>query len=176
MIYAAFLRGVNVGGRQAPSARLKAVFEGAGFSGVRTVLASGNVRFESPETDPDKVKTIAEDALREGLGYEVTVQVRTLDELRTIISEDPFRDVKITPDTRLYVSFYAKKPRGELPIPYVSEDGGIRVLKQTGSEVYGVVTLSPQTGTTDYMALVDREYGKGVTTRNWNTLLKLAGN
>ena len=176
MTHVAFLRGINVGGRQVPSARLKSIFEAAGFTGVRTVLASGNVRFDSPETAPEKVVSTIESALRQGLGYEVTVQLRTLDELQAIVTGDPFRGITVTADTRLYVSFYSEKPRGELTIPYTSGNGGIRVLQQTAGEVYGIVMLSAHTGTTDYMALLDREYGKTVTTRNWNTLLKLAGN
>jgi uncharacterized protein (DUF1697 family) len=176
MRYAAFLRGINVGGRQVASSKLKAVFASAGFTGVSTVLASGNVRFESPETSRGQLIATAGAALRKELGYEVIVQLRTLDELRSIVAADPFRDVAVTPETRLYVSFYSEKPRGGLRVPYAAENGELRILQQTAGEVYGVVTLSPRTGTTDYMALLDREYGRTVTTRNWNTLLKLAGN
>ena len=173
MIYAAFLRSVNVSGRLAPSATLKALFERAGFSGVKTLLASGNVRFETPETGRDKVRAAIENALRDGLGFEVGVQLRTLDELRGMIDGQPFRGIEVTPRTRLYVSFVSGTPKGDLPVPYSSGDGELRVLKFTGSEIYGVVLLSPTTGTTDYMALVEKEFGKDLTTRNWNTVLKL---
>ena len=45
--YLAFLRGVNLGRRQTKSADLKAVFESLGFDGVKTLITSGNVVFET---------------------------------------------------------------------------------------------------------------------------------
>ena len=49
--YAAFLRGVNLGKRTVKSAELKAAFEALGFENVKTLLASGNVLFD---TKPSK--------------------------------------------------------------------------------------------------------------------------
>ena len=43
----AFLRAVNVGGRVVKMDRLRALFEGEGFTGVETFIASGNVIFDS---------------------------------------------------------------------------------------------------------------------------------
>ena len=45
----ALLRGVNVGGITVKSAPLAATFTEQGFTGVRTVLASGNVAFDAPD-------------------------------------------------------------------------------------------------------------------------------
>ncbi len=45
--YAAFLRGVNVGGVNLKMAEVAKAFEDAGFANVRTILASGNVLLES---------------------------------------------------------------------------------------------------------------------------------
>ena len=54
--YIALLRGVNVGGITVKSADLKDVFESLGFESVRTVLASGNVAFESDQADAAALK------------------------------------------------------------------------------------------------------------------------
>ncbi|MGH3552677.1 MAG: DUF1697 domain-containing protein, partial [Mycobacterium sp.] len=48
--YAAFLRGVNVGGVNLKMADVAAALSDAGFAGVRTILASGNVLLDSPAT------------------------------------------------------------------------------------------------------------------------------
>ena len=53
MEYVAFLRGVNVGGRIIRMAELKACFEKAGFSEVKTFLQSGNITFESDKDKAD---------------------------------------------------------------------------------------------------------------------------
>jgi uncharacterized protein (DUF1697 family) len=68
--YIALLRGVNVGGITVKSADLRTVFEELGYDGVRTVLASGNVVFESPSrTARGTLKRRIEAALRDRFGY-----------------------------------------------------------------------------------------------------------
>jgi uncharacterized protein (DUF1697 family) len=47
--WVALLRGVNVNGVTVKSAELGALFRDLGFAEVKTVLASGNVRFEADE-------------------------------------------------------------------------------------------------------------------------------
>src|SRR5258708_18019427 len=70
--YAAFLRGVNVGGVNLKMAEVVKAFEEAGFTNVRTILASGNVLLES-RSGVDAVRTKAEKALRDALGYDAWV-------------------------------------------------------------------------------------------------------
>ncbi|HYQ86023.1 MAG TPA: DUF1697 domain-containing protein, partial [Bacteroidota bacterium] len=48
--YAAFLRGINVGGHKpVRMSDLEKAFGQLGFRNVKTVLASGNVLFEAPQ-------------------------------------------------------------------------------------------------------------------------------
>ena len=54
--YAVFLRGINVGGINIKMADLKNALKSRPFSGVLTLLASGNVVLAS-ELDPAGVKT-----------------------------------------------------------------------------------------------------------------------
>src|SRR5579875_3542791 len=62
--YVAFLRGVNVGGVNLKMAEVAAAFGDAGFSSVRTILASGNVVLEA-QSDAAAVRRTAETALRD---------------------------------------------------------------------------------------------------------------
>ena len=79
MRYAAFLRGVNVGGhRPLKMADVRAAFERMGFGNVRTVLASGNVVFYGGGHDPEKgdlaeLTARIESDLERVLGYPITV-------------------------------------------------------------------------------------------------------
>lgn len=66
--YAAFLRGVNVGGVTLKMADVAAVFTAAGFTDVKTILASGNVLLNS-SSSADAVRVNAEAALRASFGY-----------------------------------------------------------------------------------------------------------
>ena len=87
--YAAFLRGVNVGGVTLKMAALTQALEAAGFTGVRTILASGNVLLDS-EADAGAVRDLAERTLRDEFGYEAWVLVYGLDTVAQISSAYPF--------------------------------------------------------------------------------------
>ncbi|GAA4172391.1 DUF1697 domain-containing protein [Gryllotalpicola koreensis] len=88
--YVALLRGVNVGGITIRSAELGELFRSLGFGGVRTVLASGNVVFESDETDAAQLKARIEAALRERFGYDAWIVLLTKGKLAEIVAGFPF--------------------------------------------------------------------------------------
>lgn len=87
MRYCAFLRGVNVGGINIKMAELREVFTGLGFTGVKTVLASGNVVFDAAAPS----KAAIERALHERFGYEAWIVLLGLEQVREIISAQPFQ-------------------------------------------------------------------------------------
>ncbi|MHB8894719.1 MAG: DUF1697 domain-containing protein [Candidatus Geothermincolia bacterium] len=170
----AFLRGINVGGRKPVKMdALKTAFESLGFSDVRTVLASGNVLFESPETDPSRVAARIRDGLAEIFGGGPGVMVRTAGDINDLAGSDPFRAVKLTPQTRLYVTFLAEEPVGGLQVPYESPEGDLKILEASRSAVFSVVELSEARGTTELMKVLEQKLGRDITTRNWNTILKI---
>jgi uncharacterized protein (DUF1697 family) len=87
--YAAFLRGMNVGGHRISNSELRAHFEELGFSEVHTFRASGNVIFAgAPE--PVTVSAHIEKELQAALGYEVPVFLRTAGEVGKIAAHRPF--------------------------------------------------------------------------------------
>ena len=90
--YAAFLRGVNLGGkRKAPSAQLRSALEEAGFEDVATFRASGNVAFTaSGEGKPEQITGRVEEALAKSLGFDVIVFLRSAAQLRAIAKHKPF--------------------------------------------------------------------------------------
>ncbi len=172
--YVALLRGINVGGnKKVPMADLKKLLEKAGYTNVKTLLASGNVLFDAPKTDAAKLRAALEKLLAGRFGFAVPVLIRTQQEIAALVKTDPFKGVMVTPDTRLYVTFLPGPHKSTLKIPYSSPDGGLRILRATPGDVCSVVTLSPSANTIDLMATVDKEFGKTVTTRSWNTVVKL---
>jgi uncharacterized protein (DUF1697 family) len=92
--YIALLRGVNVNGRTIRSVELAEVFDALGFTGVRTVLASGNVAFDSDGTDAAAIKRDIEAALGERFGYEAWIVLVTEDVLASTIAAFPFDDTR----------------------------------------------------------------------------------
>ncbi|MES2317763.1 MAG: DUF1697 domain-containing protein [Pseudomonadota bacterium] len=90
--YIALLRAVNVGGTgKLPMTELKSMCESAGFTSVRTYIASGNVVFDSTKS-ATKVKAALEDLLLAYAGKPVKVLVRTAPELQQVLASNPFPD------------------------------------------------------------------------------------
>ncbi len=172
--YVAFLRGINnIGSKTVKMAELKHIFEANGFQNVKTILASGNIIFEStqPET-PDLLKEI-KNQLENALGYPVDVVLRTLDELRLLVKSSPFRQIKITPRTKLLLTFLPEKPISRLKLPYNSPDRDFTILRIADKEIYSVVNLLPNLRPYRIIGFLEKEFGKKITTRNWNTILKI---
>ena len=81
---------MNVGGTgKLPMSDLKAMCEAAGFAGVRTFIASGNVVFGSEKSEA-QIKAALEARLKAYAGKPVGVLVRTAAELAAILKANPF--------------------------------------------------------------------------------------
>ncbi len=172
-VYVAFLRGINVGGHNSVKmADLKAAFESLSSQNVRTVLSSGNVLFSAESTTVAALTPRIERTLREELGRDVSVIARTIEDLQRLVGANPFKRIKITPQTRLYVTFLSEKPTPAMLSAKVSQ-GGYQIVRVTDREVCFTLTLSPVMQTTDVMADLEKRFGRNITTRNWNTILKI---
>ncbi len=90
--FVALLRGVNVGkAKRVPMAELRALLSGLGYTGVATLLNSGNAVFGAPTGTPAKhAKTIAA-AISTQLKVEVSVIVKSANELAAILAENPIK-------------------------------------------------------------------------------------
>jgi uncharacterized protein (DUF1697 family) len=171
----ALLRGINnVGSRTVTMAALKSAFEAMGFKNVRTVLASGNVIFESPRREPHLDRTIGR-GLEKALGFPIAVIIRKLRDLETNIRSEPFKGVPAGPGVQPYVTFLIRPGTDRPPIRLPAPPKGVRVMRVDPGEIFSVVMLSQGGGTPDLMRYLDRNLGPAGTTRNWRTVLKLAG-
>ncbi len=174
-VYAAFLRGINVGGqRRVTMNRLCKVFESLGFMNVKTLLASGNVLFESQRANTGRLVRRIEVRLKKTFGHDSYVIVRPLEELRDLVASNPFKGIRVTPWTRLFVTFLPEEPRTTLKIPYRSPDKSFRIIRLRDREVCSVLTLGPQWAKNlRQMNVLEKEFGKKVTTRTWNTVVRV---
>ena len=86
--YVAFLRAINLGAtRKVPMKELVPCLETAGFEGVATHLATGNVRLGSRLRSTDRVEEVVEELLLDRFGFEVPTVVLTLDDLGRVVQE-----------------------------------------------------------------------------------------
>ncbi|MEO1287843.1 MAG: DUF1697 domain-containing protein [Chloroflexota bacterium] len=170
----ALLRGINVGGhKKIKMADLRQMMDDAGFSTVKTVLASGNVAFDSDSDNLDELKATLETQIEARFGFPVPVLVFPKQQITDLIGADPFEGIDVTKATRLYVTFLPTPVTPNIDIPYEAPDGDFRILRVTDTDVCSVLTVD-KTRSGDGMAILEKEFGKGITTRNWNTVLKIA--
>ncbi|KUH86354.1 MULTISPECIES: DUF1697 domain-containing protein [unclassified Mycobacterium] len=168
--YAAFLRGVNVGGVNLKMADVAKAFEDAGFGSVRTVLASGNVLFDS-KAGVDAVRRKAEKVLRDTFGYDAWVLAYPLDVVAAISGGYPFE--REVPEHHSYVTFVTdEKVLDELAA--MGDDAGPDEKIQRGDGViYWQVPRAATLDSTIGKTMGKKRYKSSTTTRNLRTLDKL---
>lgn len=161
------LRGINVGGnKKIPMADLKALYESLGFRAVTTYIQSGNVVFDADSADSVELITRIEAAIAQRFGFDVTVLLRSADDLRRILDNDPFPGVE---PAKRHVLFLDAPPASAavdaLKVP--AADGEEWLL--TGREIYlhypDGSGRSKMTG-----AFFEKALGVAATARNWNSI------
>jgi uncharacterized protein (DUF1697 family) len=91
-----------------------------------------------------------------------------------LVKKNPFKKIKVEESTRRYITFLSKPKKPSFSIPFHSDDGSTTIIEAVSTHVCTVLELSEGTGTADYMNILEEEFGKGITTRNWNTVVKIA--
>lgn len=171
LTYIALLRGINVGGHhKVPMTELRKEMENLGFSKVVTLLNTGNVIFETQQATD--LETKIEAHLQKVFGFPVPVLLRSFEEFLEITENNPFENIKINENIRLYVTFLKNEPKNKLSLPYLSKDKSFRIIEARLKTVFSVLDLS-KGKTVKGMDDLELIFGKDITTRNWNTVIKL---
>jgi uncharacterized protein (DUF1697 family) len=166
--YAAFLRGVMPTNARMPE--LKKCFEAAGFTGVKTILSSGNVVFSARAASAASLERKAEEAMERRLGRAFPAIVRPLDALWEILESDPFAAFPLPPHAKRVVTFLRATPPSKPSLPV--ELAGARILCLQGGEAFSAYVPGPRGPV--FMTLIERTFGSEVTTRTWDTVKKVA--
>jgi uncharacterized protein (DUF1697 family) len=171
--YAAFLRGVNVGGVNLKMAEVATALTDAGLAEVRTILATGNVRLESTK-GADVVRSTAEKALRQQFGYDAWVLVYPIKKVQAIVDRYPFE-----PEVDGYQSY----------VTFVSDTGVLDELAgltngaatdekiergpKSAGVIYWQVAKNHTLDSTIGKTMGKKKYKSSTTTRNLRTLVKV---
>lgn len=175
MKYIALLRGINVGGHKIiPMIQLKSIFESGGFKNVVTYIQSGNVLFDSAVSDSGKLRLKIEAMLKQSLGYDVRVLIRTMDEMKKIVAKNPFTGGHAEGKTKFYVTFLEAAPSKEQKdkIMEFQTDGFSIVVHRT--EIYSLLDAKFSGNNTPFSnTAIEKILDQSTTTRNWATVSKL---
>ena len=172
----AFLRGINLGKRQVKMAELKTCLEAVGFSDIKTVVASGNVRCNG-EGDAEAIKARMEAAIEAKFGFAVGVVLRSEAELRAMLDSQPFASLDPKADaTRHVLMSDGPLPKG---IALDGLPGDTEILRIDTRDLYVVGYRRPNgrytEGVEEALKPLYAGLGKGHldTMRNWNTIEKM---
>ena len=154
----------------AKMADLKRAFEAAGFTDVKTVLSSGNVVFDARMAPAASLQQKAEAAMTTELGQSFLTIVRAVSMLRELLDADPYEPFRLGPTAKRIVTFLREKPTAKLALPV--ERDGARILTMRGTEIFSAYLPNPKGPV--FMSLIEKTFGKELTTRTWDTVAKVA--
>jgi uncharacterized protein (DUF1697 family) len=168
--YAAFLRGVNVGGVNLKMADVATALTDAGFANVRTILASGNVLLDSSD-GVTAVRKKAEATMRERFGYDAWVLAYDIDAVRAVADAYPFeREVD---GYQSYVTFVADAAVLDELAALGDSAGSDEKISRGDGVVYWQVPKGSTLDSTIGKTMGKPRYKSSTTTRNLRTLAKV---
>lgn len=147
---------------------LKRCFEAEGFEEVRTIRSSGNVVFSCGASQNSTLERRAREAMERSLGRSFGTIVRAVPYLQSMLESEPFAEFSLPPQAKCVVTFLRRplEVAPELPI----EHSGASILKVSGSEAFAAYVPSDKGA--PFMQLLERTFGKDITTRTLETVRK----
>jgi hypothetical protein len=95
--------------------------------------------------------------------------VRPVDHLAALLASDPFGRFELPPLAKRNVSFLRAAPAAEPKLPV--DLRGARLLTVVGREVLSYYV--PNLVDPAFMTLIEKTFGKSVTTRTWETVARI---
>ncbi len=167
----ALLRGINVSGKRLVKMEdLREHFKMPGFKNVVTYIQSGNVVFDAADQDEATLRKKIEKRLLQKTGFEITTILRTIDEVKTAVEQNPFApggdDAR-----KVYITFLEALPPAELARTLEGFSGDNEIARVVNREVY--LATAGYADTRFSNTFVEKKLKLAGTTRNWATVNKL---
>ena len=109
--YISVLRGINVSGhKKIKMDALRNIYSDLNFKNIQTYLQSGNVIFQGKRTKHEESEKIIARKILNEFGFDVPVIVMDLNELLTVLKNNPFVNERNEDLTTLHVTFLSQKP------------------------------------------------------------------
>lgn len=169
MRWVVLLRAVNLGGdNKVPMAELRTLLEQAGYKGVRTYIASGNVLLDGPPKRAE-LGAALERLIAESFGVTTTAILRKPRDLAATVAAHPF-----DPDTsETHLAFLASRPATAAAARLEAVDPGADQAVLAGAHLYLRLPRGVH-GSRLSIARIEKLLGVSATLRNWRTVVALA--
>ena len=167
--YVAMLRGVNVTGHHSiKMEQLRGLCERLDLQKVETYVQSGNIVFQAKTESPQLLSKRIGGSIRDSFGFETPVIVRTSDEMKNVVANNPFLKEKEIDSSKLHVTFLrdaaqkgSSKAIDKLAMGQDRFYAASREIYLYCPEGYGRTKLSNNA--------IEKTLSVTATTRNWRT-------
>lgn len=169
--YVAFLRGINVGGRnKIKMESLRNVFRSLGFEDVKSYINSGNVVFTTREADTRKLALSIAEVIVSEFSLSIFVMVRSIREIEEIIKNNPFKGK--FEDKTLHIFFLDESLPEDKEIALLSNNSEDERFAVEDREIYCLmrVRFSDSLMGKNY---ISNKLKVSATARNWRTVNKV---
>lgn len=171
--YIAMLRGINVSGQKIiKMEHLRAMFDEMKFKNVVSYIQSGNVLFDTKETDEAVLVQKIEKQILKTFGWEVPTFVRTIPQMQAVIRNNPFKKIIPPEAVQPYVTFLHTEPTKEQKLMLEGLSCETDTFAIKGREVYTLLYKGKGKPLFTNMFLEKKLKMPG-TGRNWLTVNKL---
>lgn len=172
MRYIALLRGINVGGNtMIKMTELKSSFEKLGLENVVTYINSGNIAFDSRESE-SKLLSQIEKTIEKDFGINIQVMVREQSMIAELIANNPFSG-EFESHKEMHVLFMKDEMPKDKQKLLLEQNRSTEKFEVRGREIYALLKL----GVADSLlgkGFIEKKLKVPITARNWRTVQKLA--
>lgn len=167
------LRGINVGGHSKLAMdALRELCESLELREAQTYVQSGNVVFQTKESDLARLTKRIEEAIEKRFRFRPDVILRTPAQLKEVVKHNPFPGYAAKEPGKLLVMFLAGEPAKNAKEIVANIRRSHEELKIQGREIYIYFPEGAGKSKLPWATLADKLGTRG-TARNWNTVTKL---
>ena len=173
MQFIALLRGINVGGHKLVAmSDLVTLLTRLKFADPRSLLQSGNLVFSTTGKKAAQLERLLESEVLKRIGLETRFFIRSAEEWKSVIAQNPFPIEAERDPARLLAMFLERAPQAENVKALQAAIKGREILLAEGRHLY--IVYPDGVGTSKLTnALIEKKLEMRGTARNWNTVLKL---
>jgi uncharacterized protein (DUF1697 family) len=169
--YISFLRGINMTGHNSiRMTDLSSLYKNLGFNDAETYIQSGNVIFSNVDDVPvHEIASTIERSILKRFNYNVPVLIRTVEEMRKLISANPFIAQENFESSKMAVMLlYEKTTKAQIQ-KVIDIDYPPDKFKIIGKEIF-IYCPNGFGRTKLYTNFFEKKMGVTGTARNWKTI------
>lgn len=172
MKYVAFLRGINVGGKNMIKMELlRQMFSSLGFENVKSYINSGNIIFETVETDDNFLSKKIKNAIAETFSFDIQVMTRKMSEIENLVKNNPFVG-QFENDKDLHVFFLDEDMSDEKRDLLLAQANENEMFAFAPRMIFCLLRISILDSIVG-KGFIDKKLKVSATARNWRTIHKI---